>query len=348
MSRPVWRAAGVVKRMALCRCSVLYQGTKLPTQVRASARLAKGLCGKRGQYFRVRKRASGKRVVIAHAGTAEGRHDAQPLQGREHGGPFHGGAVVRVQNQPGLTLLVATSSPDELGGQLVRLALVDRPGHDLAAPDVLDQVEVIEGSSDRRAQVRDVPAPDLVRAVRDVLSRCSSLGWARSAPVLHQAARPQEPIDCRFRGQVDAAVGQRRNDLFGRGIAKLGRIHDGHDRRDLRLAQSVRWRHALLAAVVVVDMAPALQRPGLEAHLGAGPILPGAGANRLVDEAHHFLSSFSSVESPSSSELSKRAASFFRSTNKAVTSARALSLRATSRSSSWTRRALGSLRAVAG
>jgi hypothetical protein len=45
------------------------------------------------------KESLGKRVVVAHAGAAEGRHDAEALQGGEHGRALHGAPVVGVQNE---------------------------------------------------------------------------------------------------------------------------------------------------------------------------------------------------------------------------------------------------------
>jgi hypothetical protein len=44
------------------------------------------------QRFRVR-------VIVTDGRSTEGRHDAEPLQGRQQGSAFHGTAVVGMQNQ---------------------------------------------------------------------------------------------------------------------------------------------------------------------------------------------------------------------------------------------------------
>src|SRR5690606_11778162 len=38
-------------------------------------------------------------VVVAHAGPAEGRHHAEPLQRRQHGRALHRPAIVRMENE---------------------------------------------------------------------------------------------------------------------------------------------------------------------------------------------------------------------------------------------------------
>jgi hypothetical protein len=57
-SIPPWRALGVTKRIALCKCLSLYQSAKDFTQACASALLAKPLLGQFGRYLKVRNRAA--------------------------------------------------------------------------------------------------------------------------------------------------------------------------------------------------------------------------------------------------------------------------------------------------
>ena len=57
-SRPSWRAFGVTKRIALCRCWQLYQLAKDFTQAFASALVANPLVGRCGRYFQVLNSAS--------------------------------------------------------------------------------------------------------------------------------------------------------------------------------------------------------------------------------------------------------------------------------------------------
>src|SRR6185436_20821447 len=81
----------------------------------------------------------------------------------------HGPAVVGVQDElAGLDVLGRARRSDQGGRELHRLLLVDVPADDLAAPDVEDEVEVVEGPADTRTEVGDVPAPQLARAARDV------------------------------------------------------------------------------------------------------------------------------------------------------------------------------------
>ena len=79
MSRPACRSAGVTKRIALCKCCVLYQRTKPSTHARAASRSAKGWVGNVGAVFQGAKERFGVRIVVAHAGPAERRQDAQAL-----------------------------------------------------------------------------------------------------------------------------------------------------------------------------------------------------------------------------------------------------------------------------
>lgn len=105
-SRPAWRAFGVTKRVALCRCSPLYQSAKDFTQFCASAFVANPLGGQFGRYLQVRNRASSMRVVVADARTTIGRGDTQLFHCYFHALPgnacFHareGAAIVGVQHR---------------------------------------------------------------------------------------------------------------------------------------------------------------------------------------------------------------------------------------------------------
>ena len=58
MSVPAWCEAGVVNRIPGCKCSWLYHWIKVATHARAASRLATGLVGYKGQYFKVRNNDS--------------------------------------------------------------------------------------------------------------------------------------------------------------------------------------------------------------------------------------------------------------------------------------------------
>jgi hypothetical protein len=68
-------------------------------------------------------------------------------------------------------VLSSVCERDQLSCVLSVLRRVHLSGDDLAAEDVDDEVQVEEHPEDRRLEVRDVPAPDLVRVGRDQLVR---------------------------------------------------------------------------------------------------------------------------------------------------------------------------------
>ena len=67
-SLPSWRASGVTKRIALCRCSPLYQLAKDLTQACASALVANPLVGQSGRYLQVLNSASEKGLSLLTRG----------------------------------------------------------------------------------------------------------------------------------------------------------------------------------------------------------------------------------------------------------------------------------------
>lgn len=55
--------------------------------------------GKAGMVLASLEQGLRLRVVVTDGRAIKGRHNAQPLQGSQQSSPFHGGAVVRVQDQ---------------------------------------------------------------------------------------------------------------------------------------------------------------------------------------------------------------------------------------------------------
>ena len=49
------------------------------------------------------------------------------------------------------------------------LDFFDGPAHDHPAEDIFDQVQIIIRAPDRTVQIRDIPAPDLVRTSRRLI-----------------------------------------------------------------------------------------------------------------------------------------------------------------------------------
>ena len=108
------------------------------------------------------------------------------------------------------------------------LVLVHLPADDLAAEGVLHQVESIEGPTDRRGQVGDIPRVNLIGSLGLESLRLGDLsGHLRAATPMLLVGLTQHPVEGRFRGQVFAVIGQPRHDLrrwqalVGRRVAYL-------------------------------------------------------------------------------------------------------------------------------
>ena len=125
---------------------------------------------------------------------------------------------------------------DEHRGVLLVLGDLDRPGHDLAAPHVHDEVGVQERSPDGPAHVGDVPAPHLVRARRPLLPRLAMRPGPRTLAVGQLPLFVEQPVDGRLRSQELATVGEMGDDLTRRQVSELGSVDDAQDLRALLLA----------------------------------------------------------------------------------------------------------------
>ena len=83
----------------------------------------------------------GVRIVVADVGPAEGRNHTECLECGQHGGTFHGTAVVRVKHDAiGIEIQASTGLPEQRGGQLHRFLFVNLPPDDLSTPDVLEHI----------------------------------------------------------------------------------------------------------------------------------------------------------------------------------------------------------------
>jgi len=80
-------------------------------------------------------------IVVRNVRTAEGRDDAEPLQGSQHGAAAHRLAVVGMEDEPvGVDVCVVTDRANHLGGEFLALTLVHLPADDATTPDVEHEV----------------------------------------------------------------------------------------------------------------------------------------------------------------------------------------------------------------
>ncbi len=158
----------------------------------------------------------------------------------------------------------------------------------------------------------------------------------RATPVGELSFGPQHAVDRRLRCAVVPRVGEARNDLFRRQIAVLRRVHDREHVRAFGRRQRVgRTRSRPGSAVVAhVRATPALHAPLVDADLHARALAASAGRHGFVHQTEDHFPFPSSVPSSPSPQISR---TFFWSTSSAAVSARALSLRRSSRSSSLIR-----------
>jgi len=105
------------------------------------------------------------RVVVADVRSAKRRDDPQPLEGSDHRVPPHRLPVIRVRHQPvRIDPAFGTDAVNQRGRSLGELVVVDLPAHNAPAPHVHYQVETKKPSASHGRQIRDAPAPDLVRS----------------------------------------------------------------------------------------------------------------------------------------------------------------------------------------
>lgn len=157
-------------------------------------------------------------VVVRHPRAREGAQHAQLLQPSLQGGGAHGAAVVGMQGELALTTLAdplpQAGPADQIGGHRRVLAVLDVPGHDLAAPDIHHQVEVQPDAPHAGRKVGDVPAPELIRPVST-----SPGHWPRflrrpcPSTALHLLVGMEHAVEAALGGQVLAPIRQVRHDL---------------------------------------------------------------------------------------------------------------------------------------
>ena len=99
-----------------------------------------------GAVFEGTKEGFGLGVVVGDTGAAEGRCDAQFVQGSQHGGAFHRATIVRVQHQWGQTATLGqTGFADDHRGVLGIFFFMDFPADHLAREQIKKNGKVSRG-----------------------------------------------------------------------------------------------------------------------------------------------------------------------------------------------------------
>src|SRR3954465_2615176 len=305
---------------------------------KAPARELRAVLGGAEQRF-------GVGIIVADPGPRMRGRDAEPVQHGGDGGCLHARAVVAVQHRAGgagMDALGQRRAPDQMSRVLGLIGVVHLKADDLAAEEVEDDVEVEPAPLHPGVQERHIPTPNLPRGGGHMRA-----GWAcapgRASPaaVLQLAMLAQHAMEAGLAGDIDALVGQRRDDPRWRRIGKAWLVGQLYDARSLGLAERVRrpGPDSLGPTVglhLAIRGAPALEAAQIDAGQAASRGQPGPGGASLADLGYEGHAVFPAGHSSSPSR--KTAPSFFASTSKAAVSANALSLRCSSRSSSFTRR----------
>jgi hypothetical protein len=97
----------------------------------------------------------------------------------------------------------------------------------------------------------------------------------------------EDAVDGRLRGDVDAALGQNRDDLIRRQVTEFGVVDDLEDVSFFVHGQLVRGRGLATSATVLADALPfpALDRARIDLENFTGLGLASSGGDGLVDEA---------------------------------------------------------------
>ncbi|MPM72115.1 hypothetical protein SDC9_119088 [bioreactor metagenome] len=288
-----------------------------------------------------------KGVVVGDARARVRRFDAQPVQHGEHRGGLEGTAVVAVEHGfvgHRVDAFGQRGALEQAHRVVGMVGLMDLPPDDLAAVEVLDQVEVEPAPLHLRGQIGHVPTPDMARRGGHMRGRrARTLRGTGAAPVTGLPVGAQHALEARFAGDVDAFVGERRHDARWRLIGETRLISHRQDAGALLVGERMRGRRALGQGPAVADVQAVLGLPALQgAHGDAGDLArrtqARTGCVGGVDVADHRLAIFQADHASSSLSFGKIASSFFDSTRSAAASARAFSLRRRSRSSSLMRR----------
>src|SRR5699024_18430 len=277
-------------------------------------------------------------VVVADPRSAERSGDPELAEHDLHRLALDRAAVVAVKDQRiSDAAFLPDGALDQIAGVHGTLVLVHLPAHDLAAEQIHDQVQEEEAAADIARQPGDVPTPHGVGRISAVSRwRSGRCRVASTSTMVLLVLIIEHAVEARLRSQVAALVSQLRHDLAGRHGSVLGLVADPYNLLPLFGLERVRWQRACrLRPSVGAHSAicrPALVCAGRDAQHPAGGPETSASGSGLVDQLNSFMAIRGADHSSSPSPQIARA--FFDKVSKAAVSARAFSLRASSRSSS--------------
>lgn len=141
-------------------------------------------------------------------------------------------------------VLARADVAQQLAGQLGTLAVKNLLANDLAAEQVLEQVQVKVRAPHLGWQIGDVPAKHLIRPGRGQGARAAALlRCTLRSPVGQLTLLSKYSVHRGLGRHIHAGVGQARHDLAGRQVLEGFVVEDGHHALALVLAQPVGRAH---------------------------------------------------------------------------------------------------------
>src|SRR5579859_7596107 len=166
----------------------------------------------------------GKRIVVADTGTRVGRLDTKPIEHGEHARSLQRRAVVTVQHwlaRHGVHTFRQGGALDEMRGVIGTVARVDLEADHLPAVEVQDHVEIEPPSQDLCWQEGHIPTPHFAWSGGNVCRWWTRRPrGTRPATPTHLTMNAQHPMEAGLTGNVDAFIGQCRDDPCRRGLGE--------------------------------------------------------------------------------------------------------------------------------
>src|SRR5882757_9988650 len=198
-----------------------------------------------------------ERVVVGDVRPRVRLGDAEVGQQERHGLRRHRRAAVSVKRElAGLDSLARAGLAYKLLREGRALVVRDHPAHDVAAENVEDHVQVEVRPLRRTEQLRDVPAPHLVRAGGQQLGLLVLGVSELIAPLTDFAILVEDAVHRPERAEVLPLVEQLGVDLSRSQIYEARLMHDRQDALPLRgrkrpyRGRTRRWRRGLQSSVV--------------------------------------------------------------------------------------------------